>query len=166
MCQISLTAAVVACRFVFRVAVISIGDARYWAIRSVYPSAFGVNATSTIVLTATASASPGVNNTSAFLSVPGDHASANNLSLAPTTVLTNHDLAISNEIAPQPAVANDPLTMTMTITNLGPSAAVNPQIVSSLPAELLITSIAPSQGACSLAQNIITCRPGSLLRNR
>lgn len=121
---------------------------------------FGVNATSTIVLTATASANPGVNNTSAFLSVPGDHAPANNLSLAPTTVLTNHDLAISNEIAPQPAVANDPMTMTMTITNLGPSAAVNPQIVSSLPAALFVTSIAPSQGTCSLAQNIITCEPG------
>ncbi|MFN8445952.1 MAG: DUF11 domain-containing protein [Caldilineaceae bacterium] len=121
---------------------------------------FSKTASSTFVITATAGSNPGTYTTNVFFDVPNDHTPQDNLSIATTTVLTTHDLIASEAVAPNVVVAGDPLTYTMQITNVGPSQAWNPTIVSQFPAGITVTSISASQGDCVQNNSQITCEPG------
>ena len=58
-------------------------------------------------------------------------------------------------------VLNEPLVYTLTVTNQGPSAATNVKVTDTLPAGVTLTSVTPSQGACSGAATVM-CDLGSL----
>lgn len=121
---------------------------------------FAKNASSTFVITATASSNPGTYTTDVFFNVPNDPNPQDNLSIATTTVLTTHDLIASEAVTPNIVVAGEPLTYTLQITNVGPSQAWNPAIVSQFPANMLINSVMASQGDCVQNNSQITCNPG------
>ena len=91
-----------------------------------------------------------------------DPASANNAASATTDVSAVADLALSKTDAPDPAVANELLTYTLTVGNSGPSAATGVSLTDSLPAGVTFDSATPSQGTCSQSAGIVTCALGTI----
>lgn len=59
------------------------------------------------------------------------------------------DLAVTMSSAPDPVVAGEALTYTLSVTNNGPSEAVNVSVEDSLPAGLRIDSVRVSGGSCA-----------------
>ncbi|MGX5731593.1 SdrD B-like domain-containing protein [Pseudoxanthomonas beigongshangi] len=64
---------------------------------------------------------------------------ANNTDDVTTVVTPGADMAISKSANPAPATAGDPITFTVNVSNLGPSAATNPSWTDVLPAGFIIT---------------------------
>jgi len=68
-----------------------------------------------------------------------DPNTANNTDDVTTAVTPGADMAISKSANPAPATAGDPITFTVNVSNLGPSAATNPSWTDVLPAGFVIT---------------------------
>ncbi|WP_203322499.1 SdrD B-like domain-containing protein [Pseudoxanthomonas beigongshangi] len=64
---------------------------------------------------------------------------ANNTDDVTTVVTPGADMAISKSANPAPAISGDPITFTVNVSNLGPSAATNPSWTDVLPAGFTIT---------------------------
>jgi uncharacterized repeat protein (TIGR01451 family) len=75
---------------------------------------------------------------------------ANDLGSADTTVEADADLEVVKSDSPDPVVAGDPLTYEVTVTNNGPSKAIDVAIVDLLPAEVTFsgTTISNGSGTC------------------
>jgi len=73
------------------------------------------------------------------------------------------DLAISKTDSPDPVIAGDPLTYTLTITNNGDLNATDVTVTDTLPLSVTYGSATPSAGgSCNEAYGEITCTFGSL----
>jgi uncharacterized repeat protein (TIGR01451 family) len=72
------------------------------------------------------------------------------------------DLAITKLDSPDPAGQGGNLTYSITVTNAGPNAAANVQVVDSLPAGVNFISAIASAGSCSQAMGVVTCNLGTL----
>ncbi len=83
----------------------------------------------------------------------------NNTATESTTVTGVADLALAKADSPDPMVAGDPLTYTLTVTNLGPSSSSGGQVTDVLPVEL---SFASSADGCSEVGGTVTCAFGPL----
>lgn len=95
------------------------------------------------ILSATATAS----------SATGDQNGANNSATATTTVSASANLAIALVASTAAANLGEPVTFTATVTNLGPSAAADLQIVLTLSPDFRFSSAAPSAGGvCTTPQ--------------
>jgi uncharacterized repeat protein (TIGR01451 family) len=74
------------------------------------------------------------------------------------------DLAVSQTITPNPVVAGNELSSTLTVTNNGPVAATNVVLTFSWPLDssaISLVSVSPTQGTCN--QTVpITCQLGTL----
>ncbi len=88
---------------------------------------------------------------------------ANNSAAAATTAhqpsLGPTDLVIAKSGTPDPVVAGQDLTYTLVVTNSGPAAATNVQVVDALPSGVTFVGATASQGLCSGG---ITCNLGDL----
>ena len=74
------------------------------------------------------------------------------------------DLALAQQALPNPVVVGNNLTYTLTVTNLGPSAA-SVTVTDALPAGVTFVSATPSQGTCANASGTVTCNLGTLNSN-
>ncbi len=82
-----------------------------------------------------------------------DHASA------PVTVRPGRDVAVAQAVAPDPPVAGEPVTLTLTVTNGGPSPAADVVLAEELPAALTAprAEIDPAHGACAFVGGALRC---------
>ncbi len=84
-----------------------------------------------------------------------DSVTSNNSDTEPTQVIAQADLTIVKAGEPEPVQAGALITYTLTVTNYGPSDAVQVQIVDSLPTQVTLVSTAASQGVCGGATCIL-----------
>ncbi len=111
------------------------GSVTYTASCSIAPGATG-----SLVNTATVSTPAGVT----------DPTPANNSATDSDTLGTSADLAISKSAAPDPVVAGQNLTYTITVTNSGPSTAASVMLSDPLPASATFVSLtAPGGWTCT-----------------
>jgi uncharacterized repeat protein (TIGR01451 family) len=123
--------------------------------------------TVTVVGTVPVTTSPGVDvlsNTATVNSV-ADSTPGNNTSTATTTVVRSADLSIAKSATPTTAVAGDPVTWTITVTNHGPSLATAVTVTDSLPTALVAggTTATTSAGTCGVPITSVTCDVGTVL---
>ncbi len=75
------------------------------------------------------------------------------------------DLAVTAGAAPNPVVAGDNLTCTLTVRNNGPTNATSITLTNPLPAGAKFVSAVASQGTASLIGNDVICNVGALASN-
>jgi uncharacterized repeat protein (TIGR01451 family) len=82
-----------------------------------------------------------------------------------TPPAANADLAIGQEVSPNPIMLNSNVTYSIVVTNFGPDAASGVIVSNYLPAQLTFVSAVSSQGSCSFTNSAVTCNLGSLASN-
>jgi uncharacterized repeat protein (TIGR01451 family) len=104
--------------------------------------------TFTFALTVSASTASGtvIQDTAAISSGTSDPNSSNNSALASVVVATagQADLAVTKTGTPNPVLAGNTITYTITVVDNGPAAGANVQLKDTLPANISFTSIAIS----------------------
>src|SRR5207342_2608098 len=87
---------------------------------------------------------------------------ANDSATDTDTVTTSADLSIVKTDSADPISPGNTLDYTITVTNTGPSDAVNLQITDAVPApaSFSITGVVASAGSCVTAGNNVTCDLG------
>ncbi|MCW5848657.1 MAG: DUF11 domain-containing protein, partial [Anaerolineae bacterium] len=103
-------------------------------------------------------------NTAGVSGTETDPVPANNINTMTTTVIARSDLVVSQSFSPQPVVKFIPFTMSLVVTNNGPSTATGVTLIDTLPAPIQFQSVSSSQGSCSgspLSQTV-TCNLGTL----
>lgn len=75
----------------------------------------------------------------------------------------NADLGLVASAAPEPVRVGDPVTFTLTITNLGPNTATNAVLTGTLPPVLTNISVT-APGSYTLTGGVLTCNLGNLAR--
>src|SRR5262249_18505249 len=106
----------------------------------------------TIVVKVNAGTADGtvISNTANVTSSTNDPNPKNNSATATTTVNVQADLAITLNDAPDPVLAGNNITYTVTVTNNGPSNAANLSLSESTPANTTFQSLnAPAGWSCS-----------------
>ena len=99
-----------------------------------------------------------VNNSATVTANETDSATGNNSDDEDTTVITQTDLSITKADSPDPVVAGNDLTYTMTVTNNGPSNSTGGTVTDVLPAGLTFSS----SSDCTEAAGTVTCAIGAL----
>ncbi len=74
-----------------------------------------------------------------------------------TTVDPVADLSLTKSDAPDPVLAGEPLTYTLTVDNAGPRSATAVELTDTLPSTVTFGSATPSQGSCSHVSGTVTC---------
>ena len=71
------------------------------------------------------------------------------------------DLAITNTDAPDPVLADSPVTYTLHVTNAGSANATNVVVTDTPPANVILGAVTPTQGSCS-GTTTIRCNLGGI----
>jgi uncharacterized repeat protein (TIGR01451 family) len=125
-------------------------------------SSLSVGTAPVITITVTAPTTGGtITNTASVTSGVADPNTGNNTATQSTTVNGSADLSITKTDSPDPVLAGQNLTYTITVTNGGPSTATGVTVTDTLPAGVTFVSATPSQGSCS-GTSTVTCNLGSL----
>lgn len=104
-------------------------------------------------------------NDAAVTSQVSDPDTSNNLSQWTTTVIAEADLTVTKSDSPDPVLAGDDLTYTVTVGNTGPSTAVDVVVTDLLPDEVTLVSAVDGTGAgvCAEVQpGEVVCEIGDL----
>ncbi|MGG5258682.1 CARDB domain-containing protein [Phycicoccus avicenniae] len=88
-----------------------------------------------------------ISNTARVTSTTDDPDADDTTATATSRVVGQADLALIKTMAPANPVAGQQVVFTLTATNNGPSAALNPQFIDQLPAGLTDVSVVPPPGA-------------------
>jgi uncharacterized delta-60 repeat protein/uncharacterized repeat protein (TIGR01451 family) len=73
------------------------------------------------------------------------------------------DLLLTKTDSADPATLGEPLTYTVTVTNLGPSQANNAIVIDDLPTSVTVDSVTPSQGGpCTITASHVRCPLGTV----
>jgi uncharacterized repeat protein (TIGR01451 family) len=75
------------------------------------------------------------------------------------------DLSLTKSDSPDPVLAGQTLTYTLTARNDGPAGATGVTVTDNLPGGVSYLSATASQGSCSHAPGTVTCSLGTLARN-
>jgi uncharacterized repeat protein (TIGR01451 family) len=122
--------------------------------------AAGGNATIQIQVRPQSSGS--VVNQATISSPVADPGVQDNTATAETTVDPAAGLSLSQDDAPDPVLAGQPLAYTLTAHNAGPLAASGAELTDTLPAGVTYQSATPSQGTCSHSTGTVTCTLGTI----
>jgi uncharacterized repeat protein (TIGR01451 family) len=119
-------------------------------------------ATATILVTMNPGARGTITNTAVISGNQPDPNMANNTYSVTTQVNPQTDLAIVKTATPNPVIAGNALTYSLTASNLGPSNATGVTITDTLPAGVTCTSVTTSVGTVSRASGTVTINVGPL----
>jgi uncharacterized repeat protein (TIGR01451 family) len=116
-------------------------------------------ASATIIVNATVLPSTRGSITNSVVVSSGDSTlieanTANNSATVTTTLTPSIDLVVTKNDSPDPAIAGNQLTYTITVNNAGPSQATNVSLTDSLPAGLTFVSGTSSTGTTVTAANL------------
>jgi uncharacterized repeat protein (TIGR01451 family) len=108
---------------------------------------------------------PNQTDTATVSSTTTDSQPANNTATASVNVVASADLSISKTASPNPVIAGQQLTYTLTVTNNGPDPAVNPVVKDTLPAgdTFQKEGTGGASSSCMAAGQNVTCSPGGTL---
>ena len=85
--------------------------------------------------------------------------------LLPIPQIPTTDLSLSVSDAPDPVIVGQPLTYSLTITNLGPILATAVTVTNLLPPGVTFVSAISSQGSCANLGGKVVCNLGLLITN-
>ena len=106
---------------------------------------------------------PGQVDSATVSSTTADPNTANNTATARVDVVASADLSVSKSSSPNPAIAGQQVTYTLTVGNAGPDKAVNAVVVDRLPAGTTFQGASPG---CTPSggppATTVTCRLGDL----
>jgi uncharacterized repeat protein (TIGR01451 family) len=126
--------------------------------------------TATFIITALAPANSAAavrTNTATVQSATTDPTPGNNSSSVTTTIITNAVVSITKIDNPDPVVAGNNLTYTITVSNAGPSTAQAVTLTDPIPANTAFVSLAGTGilANCSHNAGTVSCLPGVLQPN-
>ena len=116
----------------------------------------GASATVTIEVVVDLSATGTLTNTAVVGSNQRDVNPGNNRAIQRTTVQPIADLSIAITDSPDPVIAGEALTYSLTVTNSGPSAVDGIILTGTLPAGVTLKAASTAQGTCS-GSTSVTC---------
>ena len=124
----------------------------------------GVNAQATVVLQgiADSGARGSLVNTVTVSASETDPNPANNTASATTTVNAQADLSLTKVGTPDPVVAGQTITYTVTVVNNGPSDATGVVLTDTLPTGVSAISASSTTGTCAIGAGKVTCNIGTL----
>jgi uncharacterized repeat protein (TIGR01451 family) len=99
-----------------------------------------------------------ITNSAAVSANEPDPASVNNTAVESTTIDRLADISISKTATPDPVIAGQALTYTLTITNAGPSDAAGVVITDTLPGGVVFAAAA----GCTENAGVVSCAVGGL----
>jgi uncharacterized repeat protein (TIGR01451 family) len=124
--------------------------------------ASGASATATILVTVDPGTRGTITNTAVVSGNEFDPNLANNTATVTTMVSAEADLAIVKSASPNPVIAGNSLSYSLTASDLGPSDGTGVIITDTLPAGVKYVSAASSQGTVSEAGSTVTVNVGNL----
>ena len=120
------------------------------------------SASASVQVVVTAVSGSSVTNSATVSSDIPDNKPGDNTSTVTTTVTTpNADLSLTETATPSPVTAGSNITYTLQISNHGPDTATNTLLSDTLPANVTLVSVTPSQGSCS-GTTAIVCNLGTV----
>jgi uncharacterized repeat protein (TIGR01451 family) len=120
------------------------------------------SATIVIVVTVNSDVNAGsLTNSASVTTDTADLNQDNNSFTGTINVTTQSDLSIMVEGSSELVAAGQELTYNITVTNDGPSDAINVVATDALPAGAILSTTA-SQGTCSLTDNVVICNLGAI----
>lgn len=125
---------------------------------AVSPLALGANTSVTVTMSVGSSVTSSLSGSATVSSTDTDPTVSND-TVNVTTGIKTADLSLAISNSPQPVVAGDLVTYTITIDNLGPDGATNVTVSDTLPAELTFDS---GSIACSAVSQVVTCNLDSI----
>ena len=123
----------------------------------------GASATVTIVVT---TGGPGVITNTVTVDAdendpdPSDNTDSEDTAVQNASPLA--DLSISKSDSADPVDQGSVLSYLLVVSNAGPDAAVNVEVVDALPPNVTFLSATPSQGSCGHAAGVVTCALGTV----
>ncbi len=75
------------------------------------------------------------------------------------------DVVVSKEASAETVDADDTVTFTLTVQNLGSEDAQDTEVVDTLPDGLVPDSATPTQGSCAIASQTVTCDLGAVTKS-
>jgi len=103
-----------------------------------------------------------VTNSVRISTLSTDQHPANNLASASTRVILVNDLELTGGAAPDPVLLGQPLTFTMSVTNLGPYDANDVLVIDQVPSGFEVLDITGTLGSCTNLGGTIRCDVGTL----
>ncbi len=123
----------------------------------------GARVTVTLTTRVATTAAGSLTNVARVTSYESDPNVGNNAATSTTSVRGSRaDLAVLKSDSTDPVGIGAPLTYTIVVANAGPAAATAVVLTDTLPLNVIVGPIAPSQGSCGRAGNVITCALGSI----
>ena len=120
----------------------------------------GGTAIITIIVTPTVPAT--LSNTASAATTTFDPVAANNSTTITTTARLVTDLSLTKTDNPDPILAGQNLTYTVTVSNGGPHNATGVTLTDTLPANVTFVSANSTAGTCAQAAGVVTCNIGAL----
>jgi uncharacterized repeat protein (TIGR01451 family) len=120
----------------------------------------GAHAIVTIIVQPTTAGT--VTDSASVLGHEGDPNPTNNSATVQTTVKPAADLGLTLVPSPNPALLGSDLTLTIVVTNFGPSFATNVTLVDSLLSAASIVSATSSQGSVSISNTSVSVSLGTM----
>jgi len=123
--------------------------------------------TATLTVNFSANSGGDINDTASVTATTFDPNTANNGATGHVTFVSSADLSITKGSSPNPVVAGNNLTYTISVANAGPSTATNVVVKDTLPGQVSVVSTTPSVGSCTGGipgnpAQPLTCTLGSL----
>ena len=103
----------------------------------------------TMIVAFSAASGGNIDDTASVAATTPDPNNSNNFGSGAVTFVSSADLSITKTVSPSPVVAGTNVTYVITVNNAGPSAATNVVATDTIPAQVSVLTVTPSQGSCT-----------------